>query len=68
MRHRSPGNDEQPSRFAELTILKVNIAAGDPAQGEEPSRFAELTILTEPLSRVDARSDPVLPGEPEATA
>jgi hypothetical protein len=53
MRHRLPGNYEQPSRFAELTILTVNVAADDPAQGEQPSRFAELTILTEPLPRVE---------------
>jgi hypothetical protein len=57
MQPESPGSDEQPTVFAELTIIKLPVPQGDPALEELPSRYAELAIIRMPL----------LPGEPEAT-
>jgi hypothetical protein len=81
MQPKSPGSDEQPSAFAELTIIKLPVLQGDPALQELPSGYAELTIIKLPVAPGDPAPEeepsafaeltiirmPLLPGEPEAT-
>lgn len=55
MQHHSPSTDEQPTSFAELTIVKVPLRLDGPA-GDEPSPLAECKIEIVPLSPLDAVS------------
>jgi hypothetical protein len=47
--------DEQPTSFADLTIVLVLLRPAQPADVEEPTWLAELTIETVPLPTAEHR-------------
>jgi hypothetical protein len=53
MQHHSPNTDEQPSSFAELTIVELPLYPDGPADEEQPSPMAECTIEIVPLNPLD---------------
>jgi hypothetical protein len=52
MQPKSPGPDEQPTAFAELTIIKLLVTQGDPILEELRSGYA-VTIVKLPVTPED---------------